>query len=66
LILLHERKGARASIYVATSPDVADVTGTHFQGTKVIKQNPIALEDDNVQRLWPITEQLTATPTTVR
>jgi NAD(P)-dependent dehydrogenase (short-subunit alcohol dehydrogenase family) len=59
-------KGARTSIYLATSPDVAGVTGKYFQGTKVIEQNPIALDDDNAQRLWRITEQLTATSTTVQ
>ena len=59
-------KGARTSIYLATSPDVADVTGEYFHGTKVITQNPIALDDDNAQRLWRLTEQLTATSTTVQ
>ncbi len=53
-------EGARTSIYLATSPEVADVTGKYFHGTKVIAQNPIALDDDNAQRLWRITERLTA------
>jgi NAD(P)-dependent dehydrogenase (short-subunit alcohol dehydrogenase family) len=35
------------------------------KGPKVIKQNPIALDDDNAQRLWQISEQLTSTSTTV-
>jgi NAD(P)-dependent dehydrogenase (short-subunit alcohol dehydrogenase family) len=59
-------EGARTSIYLATSPDVADVTGEYFQGTKVIKQNPIALDEDSAERLWQISEQLTATSATVQ
>jgi NAD(P)-dependent dehydrogenase (short-subunit alcohol dehydrogenase family) len=65
LFLKSPEKGARTSIYLATSPDVANVTGKYFKGTKVIKQNPIALDDDNAQRLWQISEQLTSTSTTV-
>ncbi len=52
-------KGALTSIYLATSPEVADITGKYFKGTKVIEQNPIALDDDNAQRLWQVTERLT-------
>ncbi len=66
LVLKSPEKGARTSIYLATSPDVADVTGQYFKGTTVIKQNPIALDNDNALRLWQITEQLTAMSTTVR
>jgi NAD(P)-dependent dehydrogenase (short-subunit alcohol dehydrogenase family) len=65
LLLKSPEKGARTSIYLATSPDVAAVTGKYFKGTTVIKQNPIALDDDNAQLLWQISEQLTATSTTV-
>lgn len=65
VLLKSPEKGARTSIYLATSPDVANVTGEYFKGTKVIKQNPIALDDGNAQRLWQITEQLTTTSATV-
>ena len=65
-LLKSPEKGARTSIYLATSPDVADVTGKYFHGTKVITQNPITLDDDDAQRLWRITEQLTAIPMTVQ
>lgn len=60
LLLKSPEKGARTSLYLATSPDVAGVTGTYFKKTHAIKQNPIALDDHNAQRLWQISEHLTA------
>jgi len=65
LLLKSPEKGARTSVYLATSPEVADVTGKYFKGTKVIEQNPIALNDDNAIRLWQISEELTASSTIV-
>ena len=54
-------KGAATSLYLATSPDVAAVTGKYFKNrTREIRPNPTALDDANAERLWRISEQLTA------
>jgi NAD(P)-dependent dehydrogenase (short-subunit alcohol dehydrogenase family) len=53
-------KGARTSVYLATAPEVADVTGKYFKNSREIQPNPDALDDNAVQRLWRISEQLTA------
>lgn len=66
LALKSPEKGARTSIYLATSPEVAHVTGKYFKGTRQIKPNPITLDDHAAERLWQVSEQLTATPATAR
>lgn len=47
-------KGARTSIYVASSPDVNGVTGEYFGDCKLEPQNPIAKDLDVARRLWDV------------
>lgn len=60
LLFKSPEKGARTSIYLATSPEVAGVTGKYFKDSREIQPNPAALDDNAVRRLWQISEQLTA------
>ena len=53
-------KGARTSIYLATSPDVADVTGGYFYKCRPSSPTKIALDDEAARRLWAVSEELVA------
>jgi retinol dehydrogenase 14 len=45
-------KGAETSIYLASSPDVENVTGKYFSNKKIITPIKDALDDSNALRLW--------------
>jgi len=53
-------KGARTSIYLATSPDVEAMTGTYFGNSKEQRANPISYDEATAKRLWKICEDLTS------
>jgi retinol dehydrogenase-12 len=44
--------GARTSVYLASSPDVAGVTGQYFYKCRVAKPSNAALDDEAARRLW--------------
>lgn len=50
-------KGAETSVYLATSPDVAGVSGAYFSNEKVDRANPIAYDETSQQRLWRLSEE---------
>lgn len=52
-------KGARTPIYLATSPEVAGVTGKYFVNEKEKKSSPISYDTAVAQRLWRVSEELT-------
>lgn len=53
-------RGARSSIYLATSPDVAGVTGKYFgSDAREQKANPISYDQEAASRLWKICEEKT-------
>jgi len=52
-------QGARTSIYLATSPDVADVTGRYFVDCKPAAPRPQALDREMASRLWDASERMT-------
>jgi NAD(P)-dependent dehydrogenase (short-subunit alcohol dehydrogenase family) len=52
-------QGAATSIYLASSPDVADAHGLYFHKCKPIKPSPAALDGDAALRLWEISTRLT-------
>ena len=51
-------KGARTSVHLATSPDVAGVTGEYFVDSKPKAPADTALDDDAARRLWTISDDL--------
>jgi NAD(P)-dependent dehydrogenase (short-subunit alcohol dehydrogenase family) len=57
---ISSEKGARTSIYLATSPDVAGVTGQYFVKSRAAQPAKAALDDAAAARLWEISEKLTA------
>jgi NAD(P)-dependent dehydrogenase (short-subunit alcohol dehydrogenase family) len=58
--MLTPEKGARTSIYLATSPAVARVTGKYFDDdTTEKKSSRISYDQDFQSRLWDISEEMT-------
>jgi NAD(P)-dependent dehydrogenase (short-subunit alcohol dehydrogenase family) len=57
---LSPRKGARTSIYLASSPDVEDVTGQYFAKCRPKSPRKWALDPDAARRLWEVSEQMVA------
>jgi NAD(P)-dependent dehydrogenase (short-subunit alcohol dehydrogenase family) len=51
-------KGARTSVYLAASPDVAGVTGEYFVKCRVATPSTAAQDDTAASRLWAVSEQL--------
>jgi NAD(P)-dependent dehydrogenase (short-subunit alcohol dehydrogenase family) len=58
--LLTAEKGARTSIYLATSPEVEGVTGKYFADSREKRSNAASYDLDSAQRLWDISEEMIA------
>jgi retinol dehydrogenase 12 len=57
--MLNSRKGAQVSLYLATSPDVAKVTGEYFVKSKVAPPNPIERDPKVAAEIWQWSEKTT-------
>jgi NAD(P)-dependent dehydrogenase (short-subunit alcohol dehydrogenase family) len=55
---LSPARGARTSIYLASSPDVADVSGNYFVKCKARSPRRWAQDADAARRLWNVSEAL--------
>ena len=58
--ILTPEQGARTSIYLASSPEVAAVTGRYFVKCKPRTPSKAARDDTAAARLWEVSEQLVA------
>lgn len=56
--LLSPAKGARTTIYLASSPDVEDRTGEYWVRRRPRRPSRAALDDDAARRLWDVSAQL--------
>jgi NAD(P)-dependent dehydrogenase (short-subunit alcohol dehydrogenase family) len=56
---LTPEQGARTSIYLATSPEVADVTGRYFVNCRPAQPRPQATDPEMARRLWEVSERMT-------
>lgn len=52
-------EGAQTSIYLATSPDVAEVTGSYFVKSQAVPAAKHAYDITTRRRLWELSEQMT-------
>ena len=52
-------QGAATSVYLASSPEVADANGLYFHKCKPVKPSPAALDSEAAQRLWDVSVRLT-------
>ena len=59
MIALTPEQGARTSIYLASSPEVRDVTGQYFVKEKPARSSKRSHDRTVAQRLWQISEELT-------
>ncbi|MGM0397956.1 MAG: SDR family NAD(P)-dependent oxidoreductase [Halobacteriota archaeon] len=50
--------GAETAVYLATSGEVADVTGQYFDGTESVESAPETYDEDLQQRLWEWSESV--------
>jgi NAD(P)-dependent dehydrogenase (short-subunit alcohol dehydrogenase family) len=57
-LLLTSAQGARTSIYLASSPEVKDVTGEYFTKCKVATPSRRARDDASAKQLWELSERL--------
>jgi NAD(P)-dependent dehydrogenase (short-subunit alcohol dehydrogenase family) len=53
-------KGARTTIYLASSPEVDGVSGGYFYKCKPVAPSKVAQDDDAARRLWDVSERLVA------
>jgi len=53
-------KGARTTVYLASSPDVEGASGSYFYKCRPAVPSAAAQDDDDARRLWEASEQLVA------
>jgi hypothetical protein len=52
-------EGARTCIYLASSPDVANITGAYFMQDKQVKSSDDSYDEKLAKQLWNVSEILT-------
>ena len=60
MFALTPEEGADNTIYLASSPDVAGVTGKYFVKREPAQSSPLSYDEDLAKRLWEISEELTS------
>ena len=60
--LLNSKKGAAVSLYLATSPAVAQVSGEYFVKSRPAKSNPLSREPKLMAEVWLCTKKMTGLP----
>jgi NAD(P)-dependent dehydrogenase (short-subunit alcohol dehydrogenase family) len=53
-------QGARTSVWAATAPELAGVTGKYFAAMREVTPSKAALDDAVAARLWTVSEELVA------
>jgi NAD(P)-dependent dehydrogenase (short-subunit alcohol dehydrogenase family) len=59
LFALSPEKGAETSIYLATSPNVANTTGKYFVKKKEVRTSAESYDEKVAEKLWKVSEELT-------
>ena len=52
IFLISPEKGAATSVYLATSPEVSQISGEYFAGKKIVKATAAATDNSNAEFLW--------------
>ena len=60
LFLLSPEQGAETGIYLATSDELASVTGKYFAKCRVVQPRPAGRNDEHARRLWQLSETFAA------
>ncbi|MFW9968578.1 MAG: SDR family oxidoreductase [Candidatus Odinarchaeota archaeon] len=61
LFMLSPKRGAKTSIYLASSPEVNGISGKYFKRRKIRKTVKISYDKNMTQQLWDISVKLTNT-----
>ncbi len=61
-VLRTPEQGAETSIYLATAPEVADITGTYFRDKRPVRSARISYDQTTWQRLWHVSAELVGLP----
>lgn len=59
LISINETEGARTSIYLASAPEVEQVTGKYFVKERAINSAPQSYDVNTAKRLWNLSLEMT-------
>jgi NAD(P)-dependent dehydrogenase (short-subunit alcohol dehydrogenase family) len=51
-------KGARTSVYLASSPEVEEISGRYFEECKAVSSSPISYDRKLQKKLWRLTKEL--------
>ena len=62
LFLRSPDDGARTSVHLCTSPDVAQSTGLYYQNEKPKRPTDLALDDEAAERLWRMSAEMVGLP----
>jgi NAD(P)-dependent dehydrogenase (short-subunit alcohol dehydrogenase family) len=57
--LVGPEEGARTSVYLASSPDVAAVSGKYFSGMKAVQSSGASYDVEGAKRLWRVSLEMT-------
>jgi hypothetical protein len=53
-------KGARTSVWAASSPELAEVTAAYFKAERPVETRQTTHDRETAERLWQVTETLVA------
>ena len=57
--MMNPEKAAKAAIYLATSPELEEVTGKHFAKGKEERSSKESYDSETAERLWKVSAELT-------
>ena len=60
VVAISPENGAKTSIYLASSPEVAGISGEYFAKCQLAQPTSAGLDDAAARRLWALSEQMTA------
>ena len=52
-------KGARTSVYLASSPEVEGISGRYFEKCRSVQSSPISYDQKLQEKLWQVSTELT-------
>ena len=64
LLAKSEADGAKTSIYLAGSPEVATVSGKYFDECKAVRSSPVSYDEKAARELWRVSEKVVGLPAT--
>src|SRR5258708_11954878 len=59
-VAISAEQGAQTSIYLATSPEVENITGKYFEKSKAVPSSPASYDESSWTRLWEASEKMLA------